>query len=82
MGKLGNCEGLTLSFPSMKTESFSVGDRVAILPEWQDRTDGPQSFVVVGGSEGTDRLTISPEEWSHGALRPSEVVRSFMVHKL
>ena len=61
---------------------FKVGQLVRIKPEYSDGAGDQVPFIVVTSDEGKGRLDIAPAQWDYakqGAVRPTELVRCFMI---
>ncbi len=63
----------------MSTKLFTKGQRVKIKPEWRNKGEGDEVYIVVGGDEpGKPRVDIQPLV-STMAIIPVETVDSEML---
>ena len=61
----------------MNGTNLHRGKIVKIKPEW----DGDLSLYIITEWNG-DRGYIAPVEWTHGEIRPQELVREEMVEEV
>jgi hypothetical protein len=56
-----------------------IGTIVKIAPEWQDEVMSNEFNLYVITEWNGDRGFIQPLAWTHGGIRPTELVREDMI---